>query len=181
MKQLQNFLTRFDLGNLQGFLDIFTGPQQLFLLLVLLLIFLYGMSVGKTRALVSLLGIYVAYMLTVMFPYFDWLKTILKTNTHPGIVQTGLFLGIYMLVFFVLNHSSLKGRLSMGEMSLTQVLLVSLFQIGFLMSIIASFLPRELAPANAQQLYPYISTPKAVFFWAVASVVILPFMKPRRE
>lgn len=181
MDSVRELLSKFDLSQLQGFLGAFTGPQQLFLLLVLLFIFLYGMSVGKTRALVSLLGIYVAYMLTMTFPFMEQLKSVLKTSASLGVVKTGLFLALYLIVFIILNHSSLKSRLSTGEMSLTQVFLVSLFQIGFLVSIIASFLPRELVPANAQQIYPYISTPTALFFWAVASVAILPFMKGGRD
>lgn len=181
MPQIADLLANIDISAFRGLLGAFSGPQQLFLALVLLSIFLYGMSVGKTRALVSLLCIYVAFMLSAAFPFMEWLQGLIKTDIDPGVVRTGLFFAFYLFVFAALNHSSLRGRLSVGEMSLWQVFLVSVFQIGFLLSIVASFLPEELVTKNVQQIYPYVSTPKALFFWAAASVAILPLIKGRRE
>ena len=44
------------------------SPSGLFAILVLIFLLLYGLSLGRTRALISLLGIYIAYAIMSVFP-----------------------------------------------------------------------------------------------------------------
>lgn len=156
-----------------------TGPHQLFAILLVLAVFLYGISVGKTRALLSLLGIYVAYMLTATFPYFDRIGSLIPTLDLYAIIIAAFFV-FYVAVFFILNLSSLR-RLSAGEVSMWKVFLVSFFQVGFLSSIVISFVPQDQLPDNLQSFYKYIGTQQALFGWAIAALAILPLMKATRK
>lgn len=128
---MPSFLQNIDLPSLSGSVNQFTGPQQLFVGLVLLFIFLYGLSVGKTRAVVSLLGIYIAFMLTATFPFMQQLANAIPGNQEGFMMSIGFFLGAYVAVFIVLNHSSLKTKLTIGEMSFWKVVAISVLQVGF--------------------------------------------------
>jgi hypothetical protein len=176
MDQFILLLQKFNLAQISGVASI-SGANQLFLLLVLIFIFLYGISVGKTRAVLSLLAMYVAFMLTDAFPYFKDLSPKLPEQIHPDLIQAIAFIVFYIFTSFVLNTSSLKSRLSLGEISFAKVFIISLFQVGFLASILFYLLPKEVLPDNLDAVYTYFGTQGALFIWAIASLIILPFMK----
>jgi len=168
--------------NLAGFSESvgnLTSPKQLFILLGCVAIFLYGMSIGKTRALMSLLAIYVALTLTNLFPFLDSITDAVPESLEPYMIKVSLFLVIYVCAFFTLYRSSLK-RLSMGEMGIPKVMLVSLLQVGFTASVVASFIPEAIAENSLRIAYPFIGTPISLFCWSLVSLVILPLMKERR-
>lgn len=156
-----------------------TGPKQLFLMLVLLFVFLYGMSVGKTRALLSLLAIYVALTLTNLFPFFPQVTDVVPENFEPYLLRAGLFLVLYVVVFLILYRSSLK-RLSMGGLAMWKVFVISLIQVGFIGAVIASFIPEKTAIDKLPIIYPFIGSSLALFCWSLVSLAILPFMKQGR-
>src|SRR6266498_4349053 len=169
-------------SNLSASLEGLTGPQQLFAMLGALFVFLYGMSVGKTRALISLLAIYVAFELTNLFPYLNQLIKIIPWQIEPYMLQTILFLTLYLLIFIILNKSSLQNRLSSGEISFWQVLLISVLQIGLLAATVASFAPAKVTREMLRQFYPFFATQTALFLWSVGSLAILPiFIKGKRR
>jgi hypothetical protein len=164
-----------------GAIAALTGSQQLFFLLALLCVFLYGMSVGKTRAILSLLAIYGAFMLTELFPFWKWLQDSLHWRQADALLHMSLFLLFYAIVFAVLNISSLRNRLSSGEISFWQVLLVSAVQVGFLAAVLMSFAPADALPKTLQAAYPYMGTPPAVFGWSAGALAILPLIRHKRE
>lgn len=157
-----------------------TGVNEIFLLLTLLAVILYGLSVGRTRAAISLLAIYAAFALTVLFPFFDDLRAVLNINLADYMLRVVTFLVIYGIVFAILNESTIKTRLSTGDMALGSVLVISLFQVGFLCALILSLIPRDSIPSFARSLYPYLGSARAVFLWASAALLVLVFMRPRR-
>lgn len=44
-----------------------------------------------------------------------------------------------------------------------------------------SFVPLGLLPGVLQAIYPFLGTDQALFFWAVASLGVLPFMKDAKR
>lgn len=174
---MPSFLNNIDLPDLSGNISRFTGPQQLFVALALLFIFLYGLSVGKTRAVISLLGIYVAFMLSYTFPFMQQVANVIPGNQEGYMLSIIFFLIAYVGVFLLLNHSALKSKLTIGEMSFWKVLMVSVLQVGFLSAIIMSSIPLGELPTTLQAVYPLFGTVTALFFWALASLAVLPFMK----
>lgn len=160
--------------------DALRNPEGLFALLVVVALVLYGLSVGRTRALVSLLSIYVAYMLAILFPYFALLAGRIPSH-YKAYSGVGLFVVLYIVTFAILSHSMLKGRLTLGEISLWQVLIISLVQIGLLVSICISLIPAERSAEIAGPMFRWFGGQRALWGWAVASLLIMPFMRGHRR
>ena len=177
MEFISSFFQQAQSGNLQAYVGAFTNVHQLFGLLILLFIFLYGISVGKTKALLSLMSIYGAFMLTVTFPFVPALLSMIGDNVNGALVPALLFINFYIIVSALFNFSSLRHRLSMGELSFGKVLVISIFQVGFLASVLFYLLPVEIIPDSLLSVYSYFGTQQALFFWAVLPLISLPVMK----
>lgn len=165
--------------NLSAALASITDVRGLFALLLGIIIFLYGISIGKTRAIVSLLSIYVAYALTVLFPFRAAVEQVVEPESRP-LIPAGVFIVAYLFVFGALNLSILRRRLTLGEISISKVLIISLIQIGLMASIIASLLPAEVTDRFGM-LKPYLTGGPVLFGWTVFAVLILPFMREKRR
>lgn len=137
---------------------------------------LYGLSVGKTRALVSLLAIYVAYALTVLFPFLGFVRTHVPGRFEP-LTAAGLFLLLYAITFLILSYSMLRTRFTLGEIAIVHVIIISVIQIGLLASMSVSLVPPSLAQQWFGVVLPYIAGQRALWIWAVISLLIVPFMK----
>ena len=162
----------------QAAIATFTDVRGLFAILAGIVVFLYGISVGKTRAILSLLSIYVAYALTVLFPSADWVRQFIPEDQR-SLVLAGVFVVLYLAVFGVLNMSVLRRRLTLGELSIAKVLLISIVQIALLASVTVSLLPPELVNETLGVVQPYMGSRAALFGWAVFAVLILPFMREK--
>lgn len=160
--------------------DALRDPKGLFVMLAVVVLVLYGLSVGRTRALVSLLSIYVAYMLTVLFPFLPWIAGKLPEASR-SLGAVGLFIVLYTLTFVILSQSMLKGRLTLGEISLWQVLIISVVQIGLLASICVSLIPTASGEQLLGPMYRWFGGQYPLWAWAVASLFIMPFMRSRRS
>jgi hypothetical protein len=159
---------------------LFHEPRGLFVLLALIVCILYGISVGKTKALVSLLSIYVAYVLTVLFPFLDHVL-----RWIPGNIQDSgkalLFLALYITAFLLLSHAMARGRLTLGEISLVKVVIISIVQLGLIASMTLSLLPEEFATREFGPFKLLVAGAYALWGWAAGSLIILPFMRVRRR
>lgn len=160
--------------------DALRDPKGLFALFAVVALVLYGLSVGRTKALISLLSIYVAYVLTALFPFMPWLTERTPKNFQP-VLGIGIFIVLYVVTFLVLSKSLTRTRLRMGEITLWQVALISVVQIGLLASIGASFVPEETGRQYLGVLYPWLGGSRAPWVWAAVSLLIMPFMHNRRR
>ena len=175
------FISALNLASLNSYGATLKEPRKLFVLLGILAVFLYGMSVGKTKAIVSLLSIFVAYTLVRLFPFVDKLMAWIPLHMERYAYESILFVAVYCAVFLMLGTSSLRTRLSLGEISLTKVIIISIVQIGLLASIITSFVPEEISRRVIGVFYPYVAGQLILFFWSAAAVLILPFMRGHKE
>lgn len=154
-----------------------TGFSWLFGALGAVSLSLYGLSLGRTRAVMSLLAVYVAFAFVSLFPYFYEIQKIVSGKIAEHWVRIGLFLVVYILVFIMFNFSLLRKRFSSSEFSLFGILLISLLQLGFVASFIFSSLPPELALKWSFRFYDYLATQQALFFWAIAPLPALLFLR----
>lgn len=138
---------------------------------------LYGLSMGRTRAVLSLLSIYVAFVVIQLFPYLDKVDRIIDKPLEIHWLKIGVFLAAYVVIFIIFNFSFIRKRLSSAEFSLFGVILISLLQLGFLTSIIFSFLPEELVNKWSFSFYNYFGTQQALFAWAIVPLPVLLFLK----
>ena len=77
------------------------GPTTLFVGLALVFLILYGLSLGKTKALISLLGIYVALAFDAAFPYLEQLHDALPIETEIYATRLVVFMLMYLITFAI--------------------------------------------------------------------------------
>ena len=150
---------------------------MLFGFLIVIFLLLYGLSLGRTRALVSLLGIYIAYVLQAIFPYFSELHDTVRISPEMYLTRIALFFVFYIIIFAILNGSLVKHRMTMKEFSFFWVSFISLLQLGMLLSIILNFFPSEKLTMFPPSVLLYFGEQKALFGWLLAPVVMLIFMR----
>lgn len=154
------------------------GYNWLFGVLGAIVLFLHGLTLGRTRALISLLSIYIAFTIYRLFPYLEELKKIVnRPLLDDYFLQVGLFLAVYILIFVILNLSFARKRLSSSEFSFFAVIFLSILQIGLLASIIISLLPETLTVKFLGKFYELFGSQQALFFWALAPLPVLLCMR----
>lgn len=149
--------------------------------LVLVFLLLWGLSLGRTRAIVSLLGIYVAYTIAQVFPYIDRLHGLVAASSELYVTRVGLFSVLYLTVFAILNKSLVKNRMTLSEASLFMVSAVSILQLGLLISIITNMLPAKMLSQLPSYVVDYFSTSEALFYWFLVPVIVLLFIKREKH
>ena len=157
------------------------GPTTLFAGLVLVFMILYGLSLGKTKALISLLGIYVALAFDATFPYLAQLHDLVGLTEEIYTTRIIVFMLVYLVTFAILNNSFARARFTMKESSIISVGVISLAQIGLLVAIITNIIPDEIIEKMPEYLSAYFSTKEALFFWIVAPIILLIFLRKSRE
>ena len=154
-----------------------SGPGWLFGAFGTVFVSLYGLSIGRTRAVLSLLSVYVAFVIIKLFPYLDKVTQTTFLPFEDYWLKIGLFILFYAAIFLVFNFSFLKKRMASTEFSLLGILLISIFQFGFLISIVFSLIPKETALNWSLGFYQYFGTQLALFVWAIAPLPVLMFIK----
>lgn len=179
---MNKYISNFDLATISSFNFNF-GPSGLFAILGLIFLLLYGLSLGRTRALISLLGIYIAYAIMSVFPFLDRLHDLIKVSPELYITRVGLFLFFYVVVFAVLNGSLVKSRLTIRDASFLSVSIISILQLGLLITIITNIVPVSALQisGNLSYLSEYFSTNEALFYWFLAPIVVVSFMRGNKK
>lgn len=177
---MEKYIPNFNLAAISNFNF---GPSGLFAVLGLIFLLLYGLSLGRTRALISLLGIYIAYAIMSVFPYLDRLHDLVRVSPELYITRVGLFLFVYVVVFSILNRSLVKSRLTLKEASFFSVSVISILQLGLLITIITNIIPLSALkiPGNLSGLTEYFSTNEALFYWFLVPILIVSFMRGSKK
>ncbi len=107
-------------------------------------IFLYGFALGKDRIIVIMLSVYVTLALIKGIPAScnDFLASIKIGDSAIG--QSGVFLGVVIILFFLLSRSITASIFEGGNRgSWGEIITLSFLQAGLLISVTVSFLPME--------------------------------------
>ena len=139
-------------------------------------VLLIGFAIGRTRLLLALVSVYAAVLVEKYFPYFTNLKE-LAGNYPDYQLHLGLFIIFYLVIFFVLNRSLLKQRLTLREANIFWVLVLGLLWLGLLISVITTYLPVEVLAELPVPVITYFSTKIALFSWAILPLLIAVFLK----
>lgn len=167
-----------ELANVGGFTRLLRETRGLFAIGGVALLIVYGLSVGKTRALLSLLAIYVAYTLALLFPFIDAVAPRVPEPLRP-FVSAGLFIALFIAVFLIFSLTLRKSRVAMGEISVIAVVIISIAQVGLLTAMLASLVPPETVVRYAGSTGRILTGPYALWAWAAGSLVVLPFVRAR--
>lgn len=156
-------------------------PATLFAGLVLVFLILYGLSLGRTKALISLLSIYVALAFDAAFPYLGRLHDLIGVTKEIYATRIIVLMLVYLLTFAVLNSSFAKTRFSMKESSIISVAVISLAQIGLLIAVITNIIPDEIIEKMPEYLSAYFGTKEALFFWIIIPIIIIFFIRKGKK
>lgn len=179
MSDFLSVIRGIDFSKIYQGLDV--GPTTLFVGLVLVFLIMYGLSLGRTKALISLLGIYVALAFDAAFPYLEQLHNLLPVTGEIYTTRITVFLSVYLLVFAILNNSFAKGRLTLKESSVISVGVISLAQIGLLIAVITNIIPDEIIEKMPEYLSAYFATKHALFYWIISPIIILIFIRKNKK
>ena len=179
---MDNFLSVIrgvDFSKLVDKLDL--SPATLFVGLVLVFMMIYGLSLGRTKALISLLSIYVALAFDAAFPYLGQIHGALPVKIELYTARIIVFMLVYLLVFAILNNSFAKGRLTLKESSIISVSIISLAQIGLLVAVITNIIPDNIIEKMPRYLSAYFATKGALFIWIVVPIILLIFLRKNKK
>ncbi len=146
-------------------------------------VFLIGLSLGRSRILLSLICLYIAAFLEPHFIYFDKLREVAfrQAQGKPEFwLHIGLFLIFFIVSLLILNRSALKHSLTLRETSFLPIILIAILEIGFLASLIMAYLPSEISEGLPVWAVKFLDTQNAQFWWALAPLLLLLFMRRKK-
>ena len=159
---------------LQLFLN--PGPYFLVLVFIFLAVFFYGMRSGRGRAVLLLLSLYIATVLTDLFPYEDNLLE--SFQTEPFFLKAGIFLVAILVSFNILLRSPLRTFAVQEKRSpILHVLLLSMLTLGIFVSYLTTILPEEHLAGLNHPVFQYFKTQNAQFWWSLAGLAALAFIR----
>ncbi len=167
-----SFFQNLDLANSLNWTAIF---------IFLAVAFLYGLSMGRNRLVVVILGTYFSYLLAKNIPWKE--LDILGFKEAPSnSVQIFIFLALILGFYFLIPHSSLRHTFRLGgknKGNWWQALLLSILQIGLILEMVMTF----LSVKSLNNLNPLAKTvfsgdwPK--FLWFLLPILVLMFLRSR--
>jgi len=162
-----------NLNNLLGNLGIKSNlaGDLSFLILFLLVSFVVSFALGKHRILVSLVGVYAAYVV-VSFAKFDFVR---EPNTKTLVFLASL-VG-FVLFFSKIIRGSVSGH---GPMLMVKLVVGTGIVIGLSLSIILNwYTPKELADVITPGTRKFFTGDFWQFIWAIAPLVYLGVVRKR--
>ncbi|TSC68759.1 MAG: Uncharacterized protein G01um101466_325 [Parcubacteria group bacterium Gr01-1014_66] len=152
------------------------------LLLILVLFgagFFYGLSAGKKRISTTILSTYVTLALfPVIRPFLE--RMIHTQGDAQFFIPAGLFLALFLVLSFLLGGNKTK-LLSRGGGSWGETMVLSFAQVGLLLHLLLSFLPKTRTTLLAP-LTKYLFANQALHIWwlllpLIALIIIRRFNK----
>lgn len=141
--------------------------------------FFYGLTVGRRKLALFLASLYFSLALIDVVPYVGHFTN----QMSPGqkfLVDIGVFIGIAILIFFLLADSIFRSALRIPkseESPWWHLILLSFAAAGFSLSSILAFLP----PGDYNKLSSITSElflfNNAHFWWALAGILVLVILR----
>jgi len=179
MEQLSQIIQNQYLANI---FQLFLNPTPYFLVLVFLflVVLIYGMKSGRGRLILMLLGLYVAVVLTGLFPYREYLLKNIPAG-EPYFIEVGLFLVAFFLTLILLLHSPLRSMAVKSKGHIFQVLTLSVLILGIFVSHLTVSLPAEYSDKLNHPVFAYFRSETAQFWWALLGIAFLALLRKRGE
>lgn len=134
---------------------------------------IYSFSAGRGRIISILVAVYMGELLTIQAPFLT--KAIVERgNVDLYFAQLIIFLVSFAFFFWVLSkfvfRTSFDGRRGGGVIFST---IFSFLQVGFLISVVLSFLPPSIKENFAPLIKFVFVTPTAAFVWLLLPIIFL--------
>ena len=137
----------------------------IFLAIVVLISFVFGMFIGRFRLVTVLINIYISLALLKAIP-----KGYLPDYSYNLLFFFALLIGL-TLAGKKLFEIHISGA---GSKFLWRVFAVSFLEIMLLVSVVLTLLPKKVALNYvSKNIYYYLTSPNAYFFWLVVPLVFI--------
>lgn len=153
------------------------------ILIFLIVAFVYALSMGKNRLVVVILGTYFSFMLTKSVPWSELGFAGIK-EAPSSTVQVFIFLAIILGFYFLIPHSALSSALRLrgrSRSSWWQALVLSILQIGLILSIAISFLTGKIVAGLSPLAKTIFVGPLVQFLWLLLPLLVIMFLRRRRH
>lgn len=162
----------------------FSGTWDWLIILVFLGVALvYGLSMGRNRLVVVMLGVYFSFLLTRAIPWKQ--LTFLGFKDAPeSTVQIFIFLALVLGFYFLIPHSSLRQAMRLGGRGAAawwQVMILSILQIGLILAMVIAFLPVKVTAGLSPLAQLVLVGPWAQYLWTLLPIAAIMFLRNRRQ
>lgn len=142
-----------------------TSQDVMLFLVIALVSFVFGMSIGRSRLITVLINIYVSMALLSVLP-----KGIFPDYTY----SVYLFLGVIILLT-ILGKKMFEIQLSgSGKGFLWRVFVMSFLEVMLLLSVVLTIVPKKIALGYiSSNSFDYLVSANFAFFWMLAPLVFM--------
>lgn len=148
------------------------------LIFFIVAVLIYTFVLGRDRIVAVLVSTYLALAVATNLPFMDKITDLIHNNNLFKF-QASSFLVVFVLIFFLASRGSLMSGYFSG--SLWQVLILSILQIGLMISIIFSFLPAQSLSHISEYTKIIFTSDFGKFCWIVLPILALAFFRGRRH
>jgi len=168
-----------------SFLNNFSwsGSWDWVIILVFLgIAFVYGLSMGRNRLAVVILGTYFSFILTKNIPWSELSFAGVK-EAPSSTAQIFIFLAIILGFYFLIPHSVFSSALRLrgrGRSRWWQPTILGILQIGLILAIVISFLPAKIVSGLSPLAKTIFTGPLCEFIWLFLPIVAIMFFRHRK-
>lgn len=138
---------------------------------------LYGFSMGRDRILTMMVSVYMSVAVVKYIPYVTDFNASVTFNDSFA-VRVSLFLGAFIVLFFLLSQSALLKMFGgLGDQGRWwQVALFALLQAGLLISVTLSFFPAVSGEWISPMVHALFVSDPAKTVWILAPICVMIFL-----
>ena len=152
-------------------------------LIFLAVALVYGLSMGRNRLVIVMLGVYFSFLLTRAIPWKQ--LTFLGLKDAPdSTIQIFIFLALVLGFYFAIPHSALRYAMKLGGKgrgAWWQVLILSVLQIGLILAMVIAFLPVKISAGLSPLARTIFVGPLAQFLWIFLPILAIMFLRGRQQ
>lgn len=145
--------------------------------------FFYGLTTGKKKLALFLASLYFSLVIVDAVPTIGNFTSEMSAG-RKFFVDSGVFIGIAILLFFLLAGSTLGSALRIPkseESSWWHLILLSFVTAGFLFSSILAFLPFSDYNKLSSMTNEIFRENNAHFWWALAGILVLVLLRRTKK
>lgn len=141
---------------------------------------LYGLALGRDRIIVILIAIYMSIAVVTNTPLLTALPQTLNFNNTFS--QLAFFVALFIALFFLVSRSALLKTISGHGTPGTwwQTTVFSVLQVGLLISVTLSLLPKEMTQGLSEVTKSVFLTDQGRSAWMVLPILVL-ILAPKQK
>ncbi len=150
------------------------------LLFIVFSVLVYSFTLGRERIVTLLISTYLSLAVATNLPFMDKLNEIINRFGFSTF-KISAFLLVFCILFIVLTRSALLQGLGNMAGGWWQIILFSLLQVGLMVSVILSFLPKDFLKQLSTFTQILFISDFGKFCWIVLPILALVFVHGRRS